>query len=278
MISLATRSLSTRLTAVARSDLIFRRQASFQWLILARLFLAVALSSSAQGVWAVDASDYLLLPTVNQGEREIDWRNGIASSGPTTNAQADSALGLGYGVTAHWFTELAVHYGKREGSSVAFKDVAWENILQLAEPGEWPIDVGVAFEVEHSSRSQDQLELTAGPLLQKEFGRFQANFNVLISHVTEGTEPATTRLRAQWQLKYRYREPFEFGVQAFDNLSSYGSTWAAYSDQVHRIGPVVLGRFKFARERSLSYNAALLFGTTTQSPDTTLRFQLEYEF
>jgi hypothetical protein len=228
--------------------------------------------------WAVDASDYLLLPTVVEGEREIDWRTGIASAGAATNAQADYALGVGYGVTAHWFTELAVHYGERQGSTLQFRDIAWENILQLAEPGEWPLDVGISFEVERSQRSQDQLDVTGGALLQKEVGLLQANLNILFTHVIEGPEPATTRVQFQGQLKYRYREPIEFGVQAFSYVSSYRTTWAPYAAQVHRLGPVVLGKFKFGRERSLSYNAAFLFGTTDRSPDRTLRFQIEYEF
>ncbi len=232
----------------------------------------------AQTAWAVDASDYLLLPTVNQGEREIDWRGGFASSGPSPNGQADYALGFGVGVTAHWFTELAVRYSQKQGSSLALKDVSWENILQLAEPDEWPVDVGIALEVERSSQSQDQLELTGGALLQKEFGLLQGNFNVLFSHVTEGTAPSTSRIHLQWQLKYRYSEPLEFGVQGFDSLSSPQTTWAPYSEQVHRMGPVALGRFKFGHERSLTYNAGFLFGTTARSPDRTLRFQLEYEF
>ncbi len=240
--------------------------------------LLVVLALSAQSAGAVDASDYLLLPTVVQGEREIDWRTGIASAGATTSAQTDYALGLGYGVTAHWFTELAVHYGQRQDSTLQFKDVAWENVLQLTEPGEWPLDIGLSFEVERSRRSQDQLDVTGGALLQKEFGLFQANLNILLNHVIEGTEPATTRVHFQGQLKYRYSEPLEFGVQAFSNVSSYRTTWAPYSDQVHRIGPVALGKVKFGHERSLSYNAAFLFGTTDHSPDRTLRFQIEYEF
>ena len=245
---------------------------------LTGLLLPSVLALSSHIVWAVDASDYLLLPTVVQGEREIDLRTGLASSGATTNAQADYALGVGYGVTAHWFTELAFHYGERQGSTLQFRDVAWENILQLAEPGEWPLDVGISFEVERSQRSQDQLDVTGGALLQKEFGLVQANLNILLTHVIEGPEPATTRVQFQGQLKYRYSEPFEFGVQAFSNVSSYRTSWAPYSNQVHRIGPVALGKFKFGRERSLSYNAAFLFGTTDRSPDRTLRLQIEYEF
>jgi hypothetical protein len=240
--------------------------------------LLLALVLGAHTAWAVDASDYLLLPTVVQGEREIDWRTGIASVGATTSSQADYAIGVGYGVTARWFTEVAVHSGQRQGSTLQIRDVAWENILQLAEPGEWPLDIGISFEVERSQRSQDQLDVTGGALLQKEFGIFQANLNILLNHVIEGTELATTRVQFQGQLKYRYSEPFEFGVQAFSYVSSYRATWAPYSDQVHRVGPVALGKLKFGRERSLAYNAAFLFGTTGRSPDRTLRFQIEYEF
>jgi len=120
--------------------------------------------------------------------------------------------------------------------------------------------------------------VTGGVLLQKEFGVVEANLNILLTHVIEGPEPATTRVQFQGQLKYRYSEPFEFGLQAFSNVSSYRATWAPYSDQVHRMGPVALGKFKFGRERSLSYNAAFLLGTTNRSPDRTLRFQIEYEF
>ena len=144
-----------------------------------------AVALFVQTAWAVDASDYLLLPTVIQGEREIDWRTGFASAGATTSAQADYALGFGFGVNAHWFTEVAVHYGQRQGSALEFRDVAWENIVQLAETGEWPVDVGIAFEVEHSRASQDQLNITAGTLLQKEFGFLQANLNLLFTHVIE---------------------------------------------------------------------------------------------
>jgi hypothetical protein len=242
-----------------------------------RILAALALALCPYAANAVDASDYLLLPTVVQGEREVDWRTGFGSQGPTTAARNDYSLGFGYGVTGHWFTELAAHY-EQQDASLALRDFAWENILQLAEPGQWPVDVGVAIEAERSNQSSDQWEITAGPLLQREFGRYQANFNVLFGHIIENTGTATVRVHFQWQLKYRYSEPCEFGIQGFDYVSTSHSTWAPYQQQVHRVGPVALGRFKFQHERSLSYNVALLFGATDHSPDQTLRFQLEYEF
>jgi len=242
-----------------------------------RILAALALALCPYAANAVDASDYLLLPTVVQGEREVDWRTGFGSQGPTTAARNDYSLGFGYGVTGHWFTELAAHY-EQQDASLALRDFAWENILQLAEPGQWPVDVGVAIEAERSNQSSDQWEITAGPLLQREFGRYQANFNVLFGHIIENTGTATVRVHFQWQLKYRYSEPCEFGIQGFDYVSTSRNTWAPYQEQVHRVGPVALGRFELRHERSLSYNAALLFGITDHSPDRTLRFQFEYEF
>jgi hypothetical protein len=82
----------------------------------------------------------------------------------------------------------------------------------------------------------------------------------------------------QSQIKYRYSQPLEVGIQAFGRFSSGGQTWAPYPQQVQRLGPVVLGRLRLPHERSLSYNLAFLMGTTQRSPDQTLRFQVEYEF
>lgn len=246
--------------------------------IFASLGVGLVLTLRPQTAWTVDASDYLLLPTVHQGERELDWRSGIGSSGATALQEADSALGFGFGVTQHWFTELAVRYRRSAGSGTAFRAVEWENILQLGEPGEWPIDVGMAIDVEQTHDSQDGVEVLTGPLLQKEFGRFQANFNALVSRHFRDSELLPTTYEYQGQIKYRYSEPLEYGVQAFGTLGSKTQYWAAYHEQVHRIGLVVLGRFEFLRERSISYNAAFLLGTTAHSPDRTLRFQIEYEF
>ena len=108
--------------------------------------------------------------------------------------------------------------------------------------------------------------------------RFEVNFNPLILRFFQGSESPATQLSYQSQIKYRYSQPLEVGIQAFGRLSASGQTWTPYSEQVHRVGPVVLGRLVLPRERSLSYNIAFLMGTTAHSPDRTLRFQFEYEF
>src|SRR5450631_684471 len=225
---------------------------------------------------AINADEYLYVPTVTQGEREIDLYSGAGSSGARTGAEDNAGLGFGVGITQHWFTELAVQYRKKQSLAAGLDAVEWENTFQFGEPGQWPVDVGMVFNIERPYNTggnplkRDSTSIRFGPLLQKDFGRVQANFNLILVDHMQSTAYREVEIRYQSQIKYRYSEPLEFGVQAFGKLGAGSQTFSSYSDQVHRVGPVVLGRFAIPGERSLSYNAALLIGTTTHSPDRTL--------
>jgi len=243
-----------------------------------RILTGLVLALVARTASAADASEYLFLPSVVQDEREIDWHLGVGSSGARTRHRENSGLGLGIGVTQRWFTEVAVSYRRDMYAGTRLDAFEWENVVQLAEPGEWPVDIGLAFNVEQPHNSTEGPSLRMGPLLQKEFGRFQANLNVLYSRHFRTTDFQTTQSHYQAQIKYRYSQPFEFGAQAFGSLGTAQQTWSSYSEQVHRLGPVVLGRLVIPGERSLSYNLGYLIGTTARSPDRTLRLQVEYEF
>ena len=48
--------------------------------------------------------------------------------------------------------------------------------------------------------------------------------------------------------------------------------------QEHQFGPAIFGKIKMGTKQAIKYNAAVLFGTTSASPRTTLRMQAEYEF
>lgn len=249
-----------------------------------RSLVGLVLLSGTEHALAVNAADYLFTPTVTQGEREIDLYGGTGSSGDTASAESNAGLGFGVGVTQHWFTELAITYRWQSPVGTGLDAFEWENILQIGEPGQWPVDIGMVFNVEkpyEASRNSRQTEgssIRFGPLLQKDVGKVEVNFNFIVTRFVQSSEFSTTQFGYQSQIKYRYSPPLEVGIQAFGKVNSHEQAWAPYPDQVLRVGPVVLGRLAMPRERSLSYNLAILFGTTAHSPDTTLRFQAEYEF
>jgi hypothetical protein len=244
----------------------------------------MALLSGAERALAVNASDYLFTPAVTQGEREIDFYGGTGSSGDRTHAESNASLGFGYGVTQHWFAELDIEYRWLSPVGTGLDAFEWENIIQIGEPGQWPVDIGMLctiekpYEASRKSLPSEGASIKFGPLLQKDIGKIELNFNILITRFFQNPEFSPTQFGYQGQIKYRYSRPLEVGVQAFGRVSSREQAWAPHSDQVLRVGPVLLGRLVMPKERSLSYNFALLFGTTARSPDTTLRFQAEYEF
>lgn len=247
-----------------------------RWRALA-LSLGLALASAASAR-EVDPSIYMFFPQVDQGERELDWHAGVGSDGRTIPFERDAGLGFGIAPTGSWFTELAVQYRQPDGASTAFDSIEWENIFQLAEQGEWPVDVGWVFEFEQPHIASQGSTLTFGPLLQKEFGRIQANLNILGAYQILLPQYSAMHWSYQAQVKYRARPEFEWGLQAFGSPSSTNHVHVDYEDQTHRLGPMVTGRLTVGSGQSLQYNAAFLFGITDKSPSRTLRLQLEYEF
>lgn len=238
--------------------------------------LCVALALACRTVRA-DPNDYILTPTVTQGERELDFKFGVGSRGPRIDVARAAGLGFGYGVTGTWFTEATVQYVRENNTGTRWDGIEWENVLQVSEPGEWPVDVGVAAEVEKMHDPAEGWNVRLGPLLQKDFGKVQANLNLLLRHRYAGEAQQRMRVDYQFQLKYLYSEPFEFGLQGFSELRPWDG-WASSNRQYLRVGPMASGALPLGNARGLVYNAGLLFGAAGKSYDRTLRLQIEYEF
>jgi hypothetical protein len=221
-----------------------------------------------------DPDDYVHVPAVEYGEREIELRFGTASAtdGPRESA---ASLAFGYGVTPWWFTEV---YGRwHRSDATSFDAIEWENRFQLTEPGQYFADFGLLVEIERPRDRAEGYELRVGPLMQKDFGPVQANFNVLLQRHYHASDPQETDLGYQWQLKYRYRPAFEFGAQGFGEVGPWND-WSPVREQEHIAGPAIFGRFNLGGRQVLKYDAAVLFRLSDAAPATTVRGQLEYEF
>ncbi|MDE2145559.1 MAG: hypothetical protein KGJ24_02600 [Burkholderiales bacterium] len=239
---------------------------------------ALALSSTLIGRPALAGpADYVLTPIVEQGEREIDFKAGSARARDGTHDGAQS-LGLGWGARSWWFTELYAKWHQTPGTSGGFDAWEWENRFQLTETGKYPVDVGLLLEIERPRLRSEGYELRWGPLLQADVAPdLQANLNLLWQRHVRTTEPAQTLFGYQWQLKYRWHESLEVGLQGLGDTGPW-SDWAPSQAQAHVAGPAVFGRVAVGAHQALRYNAALLFGASPGAPRQTLRLQTEYEF
>jgi len=224
---------------------------------LVALVLQLAAAAALAG-----PADKVYLPAVEAGEQEFELRGGYQDGSEEDDLQ-QYVMDYGYGVNARWFTELAGEYEKLPGEGGEFEALEWENIFLLTEPGQHWLDVGLFAEYEYSLEGGPD-EIVVGPLLQKEFGRLQANFNPFVERqIGDGAEDEFEFLYAL-QLKWRLNPRFEPGLQAFGEEDS------------NRIGPALFGRLH-SRGHEFKYDAAVLFGTGSAAADLTVRFQFEYE-
>jgi hypothetical protein len=221
-------------------------------------------------------SDYVATPIVEEGEREIDFK---AGSGKLRGGGRESAwsLGLGYGVNSWWFTELYAKWHHEQGERSGFDAWEWENKFQLTETGRYPVDIGLLLEIERPKDRSEGYEVVWGPLLQTEFGRWQANLNLLVEKHIRTAVPQKAELGYQWQMKYRWQPALEAGAQGFGSVGPW-SDWLPGHAQSHVAGPALFGRVKVGDHQTVKYNAGLLFGVNNASPTHTLRLQAEYEF
>jgi len=231
---------------------------------------------AAEHVFAGPA-DYMYLPVITKGEREIDFKYGTSKNDEGVRKSV-SKLGLGYAPTDYWFTEV---YATREKEGEAGLTIAeWENKFQFTETGKYPFEIGMITEIEAPLQKHNPYELKLGPLFQTDINRVQLNANFLFERKfgpNPENEKYVTELGYQFQTKYRYRKEFEFGVQGFGEVGEWRS-WDNHKNQNHRWGPAVFGKFNAGPTQKFKYNAAVLYGLSDAAPDHTYRMQLEYEF
>lgn len=238
--------------------------------------LAISIAALSAGMAHAGPADYVYMPGVEYGEREIDFKAGSDRDRGKEEKTAAS-IGFGWGVKEWWFTELYVKYDRERGENFRYDAVEWENKFQLTETGKYPIDLGLLVEIERPRDHDEGWEVKLGALAQKDIGKVQVNLNLLAERHFDAAEKSETELGYQWQLKYRLLPTFEYGLQGFGEVGKWND-WEKSDEQEHKAGPAIFGKLPVGNHQAIKYNAAYLIGMTKATPDHTLRMQMEYEF
>jgi hypothetical protein len=247
-----------------------------------RLLAAVALAMPAIAA-AAEPQDYVKEPTVEYGEREIDFKAGTWQlRGDEPARQSRASIGFGWGATPWWFTEAYLKYDRTSPESTRYDALEWENKFQLTEPNQYFADLGILVELEiPRERKVEGYEFKVGPLVQWYTGDVRWNANVFFERVFRGEsdpdEPRHTEFSYELQAKVPVRRNLEVGVQAFGDLGPWNH-WAPHDEQVHRIGPAIFGKVKLEGREAIRWNVGYLMPLTSGSPKNQFRVQAEYEF
>jgi hypothetical protein len=237
------------------------------------LFLALAWCC---GGAKAEPADYVQTPAVVAGERELDLKMGAAKAADGGRLAALSS-GFGYGANDVWFTEIYLKYQRASPDRIRYDAAEWENKFQLTETGRYPVDLGLLLETELPKDRAEGYPVTVTLLAQTDLGRWQLNGNLLLQRSFRSDIPQDTQLGYQWQVDYRWRPEFQYGMQGFGELGPWNH-WNDRSSQTHRLGPAVFGKFALGGGQAIRYNAAWLIAATTGAPAHTTRLQVEYEF
>jgi len=220
-------------------------------------------------------------PYVEYHELEIEYRPSRTIDGDDAkDNEQKHLLGVGYGVTEWWFTEVYAEWEREagKGEETAFEAFEWENRFQLTERGEYWADFGLLVEYERtdSGSSPDKIEL--GLLFAKELGSFDATFNLGFEREVGGGAGDDVELSQSFQLKYRLDPAFEPGVEVFSEFGAIDDM-PDFDQQEHYVGPAVEGVLPLGDTGTkLKYNVGYLFGVTDAAEDGVVKAIIELEF
>lgn len=215
-------------------------------------------------------------PLVEDGEIAIELRGhyDLDSNAELDGGQAYKA-DLEWSPRSRWRTEAVVEFEAEPGEDLETTEVAWENVFQLTEQGRYWADLGLLAEYAYSLEDDGEDALEIGLLGQKDFDRSELRVNLLFEQ--ELTSGGELEWEYRWQYRYRLQESLEPGIEMYGGLGEWGE-FGSFSDHEQQLGPAMYGKLRADAHGAFRYEAAVLFGLTGETPDTTVRLLLEYEF
>ena len=226
----------------------------------------VGLSLLSQAFADGSAVDKVYHPYVDALESEIEFRSLFqeSSSGENDFKQLHQmSFGRSFGQAL--FGEVYLVGERSRSGQFELEAFEFELKWQLSEQGEYSADWGLLFEYEQEFNNDVQ-EFTTVILVEKEFGRFSGTANLLLIQEWGSAIKDEFETAVAMQARYRYSRAFEPGVELYAGQDSAG------------IGPVMVGSASLGVRKTLRWEAGVILGLGSDSPDNTFRFLLEYEF
>lgn len=223
------------------------------------------------------AGETVYSPIVHGGEIEFETKGKYEIDGdPASDGALKEIYEVGYAFTDRWKSAIFIKFEKAPGGQLKQEAVAWENIIQLTEQGEYWADVGLYLEYESSVHSAGHNKVEAKLLLEKETGDFVHTANIIFEKQVSGQNKDNLELEYALRSKYRHRKELEFGIEAFGGFGEI-EDFKPRSEQKHYLGPVLSGKIAIKPKWKVKYEAGYLFGISDAASDGKFKWMIELE-
>jgi len=240
-----------------------------------RIF-ATALLASLPALALADTGYYMVSTYDVEGQASVDVKYWSARYSDKRVSAPD--IGIGYGVTSRWYTELYGTWVKVGNGPSKFEEIAWQNDFMLTQ-GQFDFDLALHTKIERPQERDEGYALEWGPVVKTDIGRIQINANLFFQRDYRVTIPGSdnhTELAYQLQLKHRWKSWFQPGLQAFGEVGKWND-WLPHDQQSHRAGPAIFGSRPIGKQE-LKYEAAYLLGRNSGRAGKTFSMRAQLIF
>jgi len=229
--------------------------------------VAVSLLLSPAALFADgNVVDKVYHPYVDALEKEIEYRSIFQErQHGIDNSKQIHQLSFGTALGPQFFAEAKVLGAKTHGGNFDVDAYEFELKWQLTEQGEYNADWGLLFEYE-SKDELDAEEFVVGLLVEKQFGRWSGTANLKFIEEWGDDSGDEFEQAVALQARYRYSRSFEPALELYAGQDSIA------------IGPALLGGTLVGVRKSIYWEAGVMFGVSSESPDSTFRVLFEFEF
>jgi hypothetical protein len=217
-------------------------------------------------------------PEVKQGSLELGFDNTLQSGLPGGSGANRSGhdLSIDYGVRDWWRLSGVLKFENPQDVDFRLGKVAVENLFVLK-----PIDakgtpdfgLGWFTAVEVSVHPDTTNALIVGPIVMVKSQKLSFTANPFVEQTFGRNRTEGIALNYGWQAKYEVRDGFAMGVEGFGVVENLGSS-PPWSEQEHRIGPVIFTEIEVAKGFKITPDIGLLFGLTSATPDVALKLNI----
>src|SRR5215813_5801754 len=220
--------------------------ARIAWLLSTFLFAVLGAGSPAHAQLKVR------YPIVDYREVEIEHFADITFDKPKSGLSNNQRYNIeyGFGPLPNLFVEIGHEFAAPSGENITYDATEIESYLQLTPTGKYFGDLAMFAEYEHPLHQGDPKQFMFGPLAQTEFGEIAGigalhTLNLLFTRTVGNNRTDATQLFTAWQSRLFINPLIQPGFEYYGQVDEILNPGKA-ADQLHRIGPVIVGLQSFA--------------------------------